>query len=82
MKILKKPIIEGRIIVVTGASAGVGRAISREFGREKCKVALIARGREGLEATKLEIEKLGGEALILPLDVADSDAVGVKSMFG
>jgi NADP-dependent 3-hydroxy acid dehydrogenase YdfG len=64
-----------RVIVVTGAAAGVGRAIAREFGKERAKVGLIARGRDGLEAAKREIEEMGGQALVLPLDVADSDAV-------
>jgi NAD(P)-dependent dehydrogenase (short-subunit alcohol dehydrogenase family) len=62
-------------VVVTGAAAGVGRAIAREFGREKANVALIARGREGLEAAKKEIQSMGGRALVLCLDVADSKAV-------
>jgi len=63
------------IVVVTGASAGVGRATAQLFGRRKAKVGLIARGRAGLEAAKREIETAGGEALVLPLDVSDHDAV-------
>lgn len=62
-------------VVVTGASAGLGRAIAREFGRHGANVALIARGMDGLKAAQREIEELGGRALILPLDVADSKAV-------
>jgi NAD(P)-dependent dehydrogenase (short-subunit alcohol dehydrogenase family) len=62
-------------VVITGASAGVGRATARAFGRRGARVGLIARGREGLEAAKREIEELGGEAIVLPLDVADHDAV-------
>jgi NADP-dependent 3-hydroxy acid dehydrogenase YdfG len=69
----KRP--ENRIIVVTGAAAGVGRAIAREFGKEKAKVALIARSPEALLAAKKEIELMGGQALILPLDVSDSKAI-------
>jgi len=63
------------VVVITGASAGVGRATARAFGRRGARVALIARGRDGLEAAKREIEAFGGEALVLPLDVADHDAV-------
>jgi NAD(P)-dependent dehydrogenase (short-subunit alcohol dehydrogenase family) len=63
------------VIVVTGASAGVGRAIVREFAKEKAKIGLIARGVDGLEATRKEVESLGGEALVLPLDVSNADAV-------
>jgi NAD(P)-dependent dehydrogenase (short-subunit alcohol dehydrogenase family) len=63
------------VVVITGASAGVGRAVARAFGRRRAKVGLIARGRDGLEAAKREIEAAGGEAIVLPLDVADHDAV-------
>jgi NADP-dependent 3-hydroxy acid dehydrogenase YdfG len=64
-----------RIVVVTGASAGVGRATARRFAEEGDAVALIARGKERLEATLKEVEALGGRALALPLDVAEPDAL-------
>jgi NAD(P)-dependent dehydrogenase (short-subunit alcohol dehydrogenase family) len=67
--------MEPEVVVITGASAGVGRAAARAFGRRKAKVGLIARGREGLEGAKREIEAAGGEAIVLPLDVSDHDAV-------
>lgn len=63
------------VCVVTGASAGVGRAIARKLGQRRAKVALLARGREGLEAAAQEIEDAGGKALVIPLDVADGPAV-------
>ncbi|MEA2415392.1 MAG: hypothetical protein QOI58_2049 [Thermoanaerobaculia bacterium] len=63
------------VVVITGASAGVGRATARAFGKRGAKVGLIARGKDGLEAAKREIEELGGEAIVLPLDVADENAV-------
>src|SRR5688572_32046681 len=62
-------------VVVTGASAGVGRAVARAFGERGASVGLIARGRAGLDAAAEEIEANGGRALVLPLDVADPDAV-------
>ena len=65
----------GEVVVITGASAGVGRAVAREFGRHRACVGLIARGPDGLAAAKHEIEEAGGEALALPVDVADADAV-------
>lgn len=64
-----------QVVVVTGASAGVGRAVARAFARQGARVALLARGLPGLEAARHEVEALGGEAMVLPLDVADADAV-------
>ena len=63
------------IAVITGASAGIGRATAREFARRGCGVALLARGRDGLDAAARDVEALGGEALIIPTDVADAQAV-------
>jgi NAD(P)-dependent dehydrogenase (short-subunit alcohol dehydrogenase family) len=57
--------------VITGASAGIGRATAREFARRGCSVALLARGKDGLEAAAREVEDLGGTALVIPTDVAD-----------
>lgn len=63
------------VVVVTGSSAGVGRAVAREFGKHGARVGLLARGEDGLEGAKNEIERLGGEAFIVPTDIADHDAV-------
>jgi short-subunit dehydrogenase len=62
-------------VVITGASAGVGRATAQEFARHGARIGLIARNKERLEAAKREVETLGGEALVLPLDVADAKKV-------
>src|SRR5262245_44349594 len=63
------------VVVVTGASAGVGRAVVRRFARAGADVALIARGEAGLEAARAEVEAAGGRARALPLDVADARAM-------
>jgi short-subunit dehydrogenase len=62
-------------VVVTGASAGVGRATAHAFAAQGAQVALIARGTEGLQAAAREVEKAGGKPLAIPLDIADPDAV-------
>jgi NAD(P)-dependent dehydrogenase (short-subunit alcohol dehydrogenase family) len=64
-----------RVVVVTGASAGVGRATVRAFAGEGAHVGLIARNREALENARSEVLALGGRALVLPLDIADPEAV-------
>jgi short-subunit dehydrogenase len=66
---------KGTVVVVTGASAGVGRATVREFARRGTRLGLIARDEERLRATQAEIESMGGSALALPADVADAGAV-------
>jgi short-subunit dehydrogenase len=63
------------VAVVTGGSAGIGRATVRELARRGTRLGILARGLDGLDATVAEVERLGGQALALPVDVADADAV-------
>src|SRR3954452_8432494 len=63
------------IALVTGASAGVGRATVRRLAADGYDIALVARGREGLEAARLEVERLGRHALVVPADVADAEQI-------
>jgi short-subunit dehydrogenase len=62
-------------IVITGASAGVGRATVRKFARRGARIALLARGVDGLKAAQREVEQLGGKALMIPTDVASAEQV-------
>ena len=64
-----------RVIVITGASAGVGRAIAQEFAKRGEKIGLIARGEEKLAASAEEIRRLGGEAFYVAADVSDEKAL-------
>ena len=63
------------VVVITGASAGVGRATAVEFARRGARVALLARDVDRLERARRDVESAGGEALIVQADVSDSDAV-------
>jgi NAD(P)-dependent dehydrogenase (short-subunit alcohol dehydrogenase family) len=63
------------VVVITGASAGVGRATARAFARRGARIGLLARGRDGLEGALTDVEAAGGRALALPTDVANADEV-------
>src|SRR5581483_7263799 len=66
---------EPEVVVITGASAGVGRATAREFAKHGCRIGLIARGSEGLENARAEVDELGGRGLPVPADVSDYEQV-------
>ncbi|MGA7807579.1 SDR family oxidoreductase [Bradyrhizobium sp.] len=75
------------VVVVTGASAGVGRAIVHQFARAGWRIGLIARDEQALEEVRREVEQLGGRAIVAAADVADADAVfaaaeRIKQTFG
>ena len=63
------------VVVVTGASGGVGRATVREFARSGARIAMLARGVDRLNAARKEVEEAGGQALVVPTDVADPEQV-------
>ena len=67
--------LQNRTVVITGASAGVGRAAVHRFARGGANIGLIARDKEALNEVKDEIERLGGRGLVMPADVADADQV-------
>ena len=64
-----------QVVAVTGASGGVGRAVAHAFAKAGANVGLIARGRESLDAAAAEVRSLGGQALVVPADVADAEQV-------
>ncbi len=64
-----------QVVVVTGASGGIGRATATAFASRGARVALVARGRAGLEGAAADVRAAGGEALVLPADVADAEQV-------
>ncbi len=66
---------ESKVVVVTGASAGVGRAVVQQFAREGARIGLIARGRDRLEAARQDVERAGGGAIVLQADVSNADEV-------
>jgi NADP-dependent 3-hydroxy acid dehydrogenase YdfG len=79
--------VSEQVVVVTGASGGIGRAVAHAFARRGARIGLLARGREGLEVAAQEVRSLGGEALVLAADVSDADqveaaAVAVEEHFG
>lgn len=63
------------VVVVTGSSGGVGRAVAHAFAKRGAHIGLLARGREGLEGCRIEVESFGGRALVLPTDVSQADQV-------
>ena len=63
------------VVVITGASAGVGRATAQRFAKEGARIGLLARGIDGLEGARRDVEKLGGKAFVITVDVADADKV-------
>jgi short-subunit dehydrogenase len=75
------------VVVVTGSSGGVGRAIAQAFAKRGAHVGLLARGQDGLDAAASEVERLGGRAVAVPTDVSnygqvEAAAVAVEERFG
>jgi short-subunit dehydrogenase len=75
------------VVVITGASAGVGRATAQKFAADGARIGLIARGRDGLAGAQRDVEAAGGKALVFPADVADAEqvetaAAAVEENFG
>ncbi|WP_437563184.1 SDR family oxidoreductase [Sorangium sp. So ce542] len=74
-RVVQRVIHRPRVVVITGASAGVGRAAARAFAAQGARIGLLARGADGLEAARREVEAAGGAALVLPADVADAEQI-------
>ena len=71
--------VKPEVVVVTGASGGVGRAVAHAFAKRGAHIGLLARGKEGLSDARREVESFGGKALVLPTDVADHEQVEVAA---
>lgn len=67
--------LRDEVVVIPGGSAGVGRATAEAFAREGVKVAVLARGRERLDTTVQELQRLGAQAMSVPVDVAEAQQV-------
>jgi NAD(P)-dependent dehydrogenase (short-subunit alcohol dehydrogenase family) len=77
----------GKVVVITGASAGVGRAVAHEFAKHGASIGLLARGSAGLAGAKRDVERLGGKAIAIATDVSDAEQVfraarKIESKFG
>ncbi len=72
---MKSNMFKNKVIVITGASGGVGRVTAWEFAKQGAKIGLLARSIEQLEGAKREVTEYGGEAIIIPVDVSDAEAV-------
>src|SRR5947209_19888168 len=66
---------QGEVVVITGAGAGVGRAVVNEFASHGANIGLISRNEERLESARQQVERCGGRALALSCDMADPDQV-------
>lgn len=75
MKLKLRPTIAGKVVIVTGASAGIGEATAREFARAGAITVLAARRAGRLKRLQQEIEEMGGEALAVPTDLTDPDQI-------
>lgn len=75
----KQKEFKDKVVVITGATGGVGRVTAWEFAKQGAKVALLAREPIQLDATAKEVEQYGGKALTISVDVADADAVEVAA---
>ena len=75
MRMNRRPAIDGKVAIVTGASSGIGEATAREFARAGAITVLAARRVERLKRLQKEIEKMGGEALVVPTDLRDPDQI-------
>jgi short-subunit dehydrogenase len=64
-----------KVVVITGASGGVGRCVARLLARKGARLGLLARGRDGLEGARREVEQLGGQAVVCSADVSNADQV-------
>src|SRR5215213_2375232 len=75
MEMQRRPAIDGKVVIVTGASSGIGEVTAREFGRAGAATILAARRAERLKKLEQEIQRMGGTALAVPTDLTNLDQI-------
>src|SRR5687767_8927498 len=75
MQMQRRPAIDGKVVIVTGASSGIGESLARELARAGAITVLAARRVERLERLQKEIEEMGGQALAVPTDLTKLDQI-------
>src|SRR5512147_2016784 len=75
MNMNRRPAIDGKVAIVTGASSGIGEVTAREFARAGAITILAARRKDRLQHLQKEIEEFGGQALVVPTDLTDFDQI-------
>src|ERR1044072_3034583 len=75
MEMNRRPVIDGKVVIVTGASSGIGEATAREFAQAGAIAVLAARRVERLKRLEKEIQAMGGKALAVPTDLTDLDQI-------
>src|ERR1044072_8622604 len=75
MEMRRRPALDGKVVIVSGASSGIGESTAREFARAGAITVLAARRVKRLKQLEGEIEEMGGQALAVPTDLTELDQI-------